>query len=262
MSAILLTGVTPEGLDLFSKYIENTCDVQTISLILLWSLPSSICKEDISKIWIENYKQLLDCWRLWNIRFVLCNILLSIDHHLFLICFRAQFDIKWHSRLNNLDGPKPRIYLSCNYCRNSISMSVTSEAAKQATMHQMSHHQYNRSSSANTAGNKYRTVSCSNCAKSLPRCSLCLTQMGTPAGIYWRPKLLFGKNDKKLSPFASWFTWCQTCRHGGHSSHIIGWFMDNTVCPVAGCKCKCMSMDANARLVSETVPQPVPEAVS
>lgn len=232
LSAILLTGVTTEGLDLFSKYIENTCDVQTISLILLWSLPSSICKENVSKIWIENYKQLLDCWRLWNVR--------------------AQFDIKWHAGLNHMDDPKPRIYLSCSYCRNSISVSVTSDAAKLGNAQHMSHHQYNRSSSANTAGSKYRTVSCSNCAKSLPRCSLCLTQLGTPAGIYWRPKLLFGKNDKKLSPFASWFTWCQTCRHGGHSSHIVGWFMDNTVCPVAGCKCKCMSMDANARL-SETL---------
>lgn len=163
--------------------------------------------------------------------------------------FRAQFDIKWHSGLNHMEDPKPRIYLSCNYCRNSISMSVSSEASKLGNFHQMSHHQYNRSSSANTTGNKYRTVSCSNCAKSLPRCSLCLTQLGTPAGIYWRPRLLFSKNDKKLSPFDSWFTWCQTCRHGGHSSHILEWFTENAVCPVAGCKCKCMSMDSNARIV-------------
>ena len=71
LSAILLTGVTEEGLELFSKYIENTCDVQTISLILLWSLPSPICKLPRPKAWIENYKQLLDCWRLWNVRLVL-----------------------------------------------------------------------------------------------------------------------------------------------------------------------------------------------
>ena len=69
LSATILTGVSEEGLELFSKYIENTCDVQTISLILLWSLPSTICKKPLSKTWIENYKYLLDCWRLWNIRY-------------------------------------------------------------------------------------------------------------------------------------------------------------------------------------------------
>lgn len=175
------------------------------------------------------------------------NILFVITH---LSCFfRAQFDIKWHSGLNHMEDPKPRIYLSCNYCRSSISTSVISDASKLNNFNQLSHHQYNRSSSANTSASKYRTVSCSNCAKSLPRCSLCLTQLGTPSGIYWRPRLLFGKNDKKLSPFASWFTWCQTCRHGGHSSHILDWFTENANCPVAGCKCKCMSMDANARLI-------------
>lgn len=247
LSAIFFTGVTSEGLELFSKYVENTCDVQTISLILLWSLPSSVCKEDIAKVWIDNYKSLLDCWRLWHVRFVSHNILFVITH---LSCFfRAQFDIKWHSGLNHMEDPKPRIYLSCNYCRSSISTSVISDASKLNNFNQLSHHQYNRSSSANTSASKYRTVSCSNCAKSLPRCSLCLTQLGTPSGIYWRPRLLFGKNDKKLSPFASWFTWCQTCRHGGHSSHILDWFTENANCPVAGCKCKCMSMDANARLI-------------
>ncbi len=24
--------------------------------------------------------------------------------------------------------------------------------------------------------------------------------------------------------FGQWFTWCQTCRHGGHSSHMTDWF--------------------------------------
>lgn len=118
---------------------------------------------------------------------------------------------------------------------------------------QMSQHQYNRASATNSSSNKYRTCSCANCSKTLPRCSLCLTQMGTPAGIYWRPGLNFSKTDRKLSPFSSWFTWCQTCRHGGHAAHILDWFAENVLCPVAGCKCKCMSMDANARQIGTAV---------
>ena len=24
--------------------------------------------------------------------------------------------------------------------------------------------------------------------------------------------------------FGQWFTWCQSCRHGGHAQHITEWF--------------------------------------
>lgn len=30
--------------------------------------------------------------------------------------------------------------------------------------------------------------------------------------------------DNKLTEFNNWFTWCQTCRHGGHAEHITHWF--------------------------------------
>lgn len=29
---------------------------------------------------------------------------------------------------------------------------------------------------------------------------------------------------KKVSEFSNWLTWCQTCRHGGHSAHLLEWF--------------------------------------
>lgn len=42
---------------------------------------------------------------------------------------------------------------------------------------------------------------------------------------------------------------CQTCRHGGHTSHILGWFeggLDgeppHDMCPVSGCSCMCASL--------------------
>ena len=39
---------------------------------------------------------------------------------------------------------------------------------------------------------------------------------------------------------------CQTCRHGGHASHIINWFFGENgtqlhdVCAVADCDCHCV----------------------
>ena len=44
--------------------------------------------------------------------------------------------------------------------------------------------------------------------------------------------------------FDNWFTWCQSCRHGGHSIHIEEWFRSNVECPVSGCDCKCASLDS------------------
>lgn len=41
--------------------------------------------------------------------------------------------------------------------------------------------------------------------------------MGTIASDYQ-------EKEVKLTDFGHWFTWCQTCRHGGHSSHMTYWF--------------------------------------
>ena len=92
LRGILLTGLTRDGMDLFSKYIEDTSDVQTISLLLLWLLPNDIYNLDIAKVWVQTYKNLLDRWRLWNIR--------------------CKFDIKWYSIVNALEKPKQKIVVA------------------------------------------------------------------------------------------------------------------------------------------------------
>lgn len=65
----------------------------------------------------------------------------------------------------------------------------------------------------------------------------------------------------KLVDFSHWFTWCQTCRHGGHASHMVHWFKyvatvfvivlfnsyicrQHLECPVTACQCRCFSIDA------------------
>ncbi|XP_054158947.1 GATOR complex protein MIOS-B-like [Oppia nitens] len=233
LRGIIVTGITNEGLDLFARYIELTTDVQTISLILLKALPSAISQSPRAKMWTESYRQLLDCWRLWNIR--------------------AQFDIDWYKGLCHLKEPKQQIFVSCNYCGFPISSYISQPKtvkAQEQYQQQLSHHHHNRSSSTTSSIHKNRIQSCPQCRKPLPRCALCLTHLGTPGGQYWRPGLTFNKSERKLTPFNSWFTWCQTCRHGGHANHIIQWFNEHINCPVAGCECKCMSLDANSKLSS------------
>lgn len=42
---------------------------------------------------------------------------------------------------------------------------------------------------------------------------------------------------------SSFLSWCQTCRHGGHASHIHLWFASHRMCPVPDCNCCCLEAD-------------------
>lgn len=69
---------------------------------------------------------------------------------------------------------------------------------------------------------------CPNCRKPLPRCAICLMHMGTHGGpITTTPSntgAISTREFHKSSDFSSWFTWCQSCRHGGHAVHLTQWF--------------------------------------
>jgi hypothetical protein len=41
----------------------------------------------------------------------------------------------------------------------------------------------------------------------------------------------------------NWFSWCQSCKHGGHIKHLIEWFRTNQKCPYLHCKCQCINID-------------------
>jgi len=46
------------------------------------------------------------------------------------------------------------------------------------------------------------------------------------------------------SKFGNWFSWCQTCKHGGHNSCLIQyWFKNSNKCPFLHCKCTCLNID-------------------
>ena len=59
----------------------------------------------------------------------------------------------------------------------------------------------------------------------------------------------------KMTAIDDWFTWCQSCRHGGHASHLLEWFAEHSECPVTGCNCKCSTLDHTARLAAESWPE-------
>ena len=80
-------------------------------------------------------------------------------------------------------------------------------------------------------------LTCPSCRRPLPRCSLCLLNMGciNPyLQLQYEMQHRHGKagaaavddadselaSDRNAMPFADWWTWCQSCRHGGHATHL------------------------------------------
>ena len=45
-------------------------------------------------------------------------------------------------------------------------------------------------------------------------------------------------------PRLQW-SWCASCKHGGHASHLLEWFSSRDVCPVAACSCNCVRQDGH-----------------
>jgi len=53
-------------------------------------------------------------------------------------------------------------------------------------------------------------------------------------------------NLRDAVAFDDFWCWCQSCRHGGHASHLAEWFASKSVCPVAECMCHCAKQDGFA----------------
>ncbi|KAL5006541.1 hypothetical protein ScPMuIL_015347 [Solemya velum] len=219
LDGIALTGLTVEGMDLLEKYVDLTCDIQTAALVCIHTFPSEISKDPRVSSWIQNYSSLLDRWRLWH--------------------QRAQFDIIRHGNDINTRIPT-QAFVSCNFCGKSIACNLPLASRPRPL------------ASPLMSAHKPKISCCPGCRKPLPRCAVCLTNLGTLSGSALYLQKETTDFDHKMSPFKDWFTWCQTCRHGGHSSHITEWFKEHKDCPVTGCTCKCMTIDPIARLNAKT----------
>ncbi|XP_043215584.1 GATOR complex protein MIOS-A-like isoform X2 [Amphibalanus amphitrite] len=208
LQAILLTGVADEGLELLQNYINVSGDVQTAALIA--SYAGQAAERRVS-VWIDSYRSLLDLWRLWN--------------------QRARFDVRVLSQTAGVQQYPKQSVVTCNFCNKSVSAYIDDMRRRR----QM----------ARTGANSVKPMCCPHCRKALPRCALCMIQLGTPASSW-------GAAGQGSADFDSWFTWCQTCRHGGHAAHMGAWFEEYAECPVTGCPCKCMSLDSVSRVLPVT----------
>ncbi|CAG0878625.1 unnamed protein product [Darwinula stevensoni] len=189
LNAFILTGLTPQGLDLLQRYLDLTGDVQSTCLI---ALHDSLTRDPRVPQWIDSYRYLLDSWGLWNERCLFDVHVVKLDQSLL---------------------PSPQVYVSCSFCGKGISSNASLGIP-------LSDSGMMRMVPSSHSLDKLKGPFCPSCWKPLPRCALCLVPMGTTL----ETPLLLGLSEKKNSAIAMWFTWCQSCRHGGHAMHMEQWF--------------------------------------
>lgn len=203
LDGLILTGVTPQAVDLIQSYVDKTSDVQTASLIVSFGTPRYF-KDKRTRHWIEEYRRLLNSWRMFS--------------------NRAKFDVartQLSQTLGNVitakEVPK-QIYLRCNHCKNVITAPSDEHAAE-------SHKPQTDALSR-----------CEHCNNPLPRCAVCLLPMGGPL-----PNFRLGTDgtDDRARYFERWPTFCLSCNHGFHAGHAKEWFMKYDICPVPDCTCLC-----------------------
>lgn len=216
LEGLILTGITPRGIDLLQSYVNKTGDVQSAALVSIFGSPRYF-KDSRVMEWVQTYRAMLNSWELF--------------------AMRAKFDIvrsklsRTSTGVQTLEVKPRQLYLQCTNCKKNIN-SPRSEASQQGKYPQNDKPRH-----------KY---ACPHCGASLPRCAICLMPLGTanlPFVIEGTQPVTnedMGNTQRRLR-LNEWFSICLMCNHGMHAGHAEEWFERHPVCPTPGCKCRCKS---------------------
>ncbi|KZT65334.1 hypothetical protein DAEQUDRAFT_747081 [Daedalea quercina L-15889] len=213
IEGLIVTGLTAAALDILQSYVDVTSDVQTAAT--LSSLTPAGAHDTRANRWLDAYRDLFDNWKLF--------------HH------RCQFDIDrgqilqdaiQNEELARYEWAPRQILLRCHYCNKPMD-SAPLEGRSHAP----------------------RATACPHCGRPLPRCSVCLMTLSIVQDSARNAALIRSGSGGAwmayLHTIDDALVFCQTCRHGGHASHVLQWFYgedrrrSHGTCPVAGCDCRC-----------------------
>ncbi|VDB83247.1 unnamed protein product [Peniophora sp. CBMAI 1063] len=194
---ILVTGIGGggRGVELLQAYVDRTGDVQSAAL-----LAASVGGRVDGRVgrWVESYRDLLDGWRLFYHR-----VQFDVDRGVMAVADgsgqREEGEGYVEGKREKREGNVPRqVLLRCNYCNKAMSAPPGAHATG-------------------------RDTACPHCGRPLPRCSVCLMYLSilpdpTRDGIHAH------HNAAAKDTLDDAIVFCQTCRHGGHASHVMEWF--------------------------------------
>ncbi|SCW00118.1 LAFE_0B09846g1_1 [Lachancea fermentati] len=242
LEGLILTGITPSGIDLLQSYVDKTSDVQTAALISVFGCPRYFKNSQVQE-WVQTYRILLNSWGLFSIR--------------------AKFDVL-RTRLSRTSQnvitakTKPRqLYIQCLKCNKNINKPAEASLSSRARQNSMMKNFTGTKKfgiTNNAASNPQQKHSCPHCGTPFPRCAICLLPLGTsnlPIVISGRAENYDGKptnpedaelqelREAKRLKLNEWFSFCLSCNHGMHAGHAEEWFEKHLICPVPGCFCNC-----------------------
>ncbi len=141
---IVLTGLTPIlGLSMLSAYVDRTSDVQSAALLLACASPR-LADRKVEAL-MDNYRELLNVWRLWH--------------------ERAHLDVALAKAAGRAPAPA-QVSVRCNFCSGAVSWNASTKAKPGA--------------GGSALGFLDKSSACPACNKPLPRCAVCQQQLGTP----------------------------------------------------------------------------------
>ncbi|KAF9462363.1 hypothetical protein BDZ94DRAFT_738933 [Collybia nuda] len=220
IDGVMIPGLSSKaGLDILQGYLDRTGDVQSVAILGSYVCPPGWKNPRLgpgseAKVerWVESYRDLLDGFKMFH-----CRVGFDIE--------RGQVTLS-ESSINAGGGDwVPRqILIRCNYCNKPISADPSVDT--------------------NAIPQKAKPTACPHCNRTLPRCSICLMTLEIVQDAARELDLLHSQNQYK-DTIDEAIIMCQTCRHGGHASHILDWFYaedgarSHGVCAVADCDCRC-----------------------
>lgn len=122
IEGLLLTGLTPDGIDLLQGYVDSTGDVQSAAIFSSFVSPSRF--EDIRvKKWVEAYHELLDNWKLFHYR---CQFSIT----------RGQIfqELINDGRTAPFEWAERQLLIRCNYCNKVVNSLRPLEAGRPTAM--------------------------------------------------------------------------------------------------------------------------------
>ncbi|KAH8119136.1 WD40 repeat-like protein [Phellopilus nigrolimitatus] len=144
IEGLIVTGLTPRGLDIIQGYVDTTGDVQSAAILASYVCPGRY-KDTRAERWVEAYRDLLDGWKLF--------------HH------RCQFDIDRGKILQEgiqngdfapMEWVKKQFLIRCNFCNKVVNTQQQQRPQEPIAMQ------------------RRRAAACPWCGRALPRCSVCL----------------------------------------------------------------------------------------
>lgn len=118
IEGIIVTGLTPPGMDILQSYVDRTGDIQTAAILSAYVSPAKFPDTRVGR-WLEAYRDLLDGFKLFHHR-----VSFDID--------RGQIiqDAVQNGDVAPFEWAPRQILIRCNYCNKAISVPGSSAAGQ------------------------------------------------------------------------------------------------------------------------------------